>query len=380
MTFSLLTFDARHITPYGIGYAADSISGAMNHDELRCHIYSYFNELASNKDFRKPLFRNRVLYKLCQKLLDTRGIHQLACIRMLSTLALYDAAYLWTNCELALYQKIKEKNKVLISEAINTHQNSARMILDAEYARIGVTQSKRISDENITDENAKLALSDFIFCPSPNVAKSMLDNGVDAGKLIETSYGLGSHQRHQPDSSSHHASAFNLLFVGSGIIRKGIHLLLEYWRDSQIDGLLTVIGNIDPEIEQIVQPYRSDQRFQFVSFTKDIDPYFKQADVFVLPSLEEGSPLVTYLAIGAGLPCIVSPMGGDGVIRDGVEGYIIDPHDKAAWIATLENLAKDKPRVEQLSKAAYERSEYFLWQNVGQRRAEALMTRMGEKP
>lgn len=379
MTFSLLSFDARHITPYGIGYAADSISDAMNQHKLRCHIYSYYNELASNKDFRKPLFRNRVLYKLSQKLLGTRGVHQLANMRMLTALAQYDAAYLWTNCKLELYQKIKEKNKILICEAINTHQNSARIILDTEYARIGIMQSKRISDENINDENAKLTLSDFIFCPSPNVTKSMLDNGVDATKLIETSYGLGPHQRHQPDSSLHHTKGFNVLFVGSGIIRKGIHLLLEYWRDAQIDGLLTVIGNVDPGIEHIVQPYRNDRRFQFVSFTKDINPYFKHADVFVLPSLEEGSPLVTYLAIGAKLPCIVSPMGVDGVIRDGIEGHIIDPHDKVAWITVLETLAQNKSLVAQLSKAAFERSEYFLWQNVGQRRAEALMTITGEK-
>lgn len=377
--FSLLTFDARHITPYGIGYAADSISGAMNNDKLTCHIHSYFNELAANGGFRKPLFRHRVLYNLTKKLLHGPVIHKLAKYRMLTALTRYDGAYLWTNCELDLYQKVKAKNKILIAEAINTHQNTARVILDAEFARIGITPNHRISEQSIDDENAKLALADFVFCPSPNVTKSMIENGVSESKLIETSYGLGAHQRHAPEKRKASSGRLNGLFVGTGIVRKGVHLLLEYWRDAGIEGKLTIVGSIDPMIEYLVAPYRSDERFEFINFTTNIDEYYKSADVFLLPSLEEGSPLVTYLAIGAGLPCIVSPMGGAGVIRDGVDGYIIEPHNKALWLTHLRALADDPKKCHEMSVAAYERSEYFLWHNVGKRRAQALMTRISEQ-
>ena len=49
--------------------------------------------------------------------------------------------------------------------------------------------------------------------------------------------------------------------------------------------------------------------------------------------MKEGSPLVTYMAFGAGLPLLVSPIGGGGVATNGEDAVVIDPHDEVAWIA-----------------------------------------------
>lgn len=378
MPFRLLAFDARHITPYGIGYAADSIALGMNNSIFNCCILSYFNELGYDNLHRTPLLKSVFLHKVVQKFMSKKHLHQLAILKMNIQLNKYDGVYFWTNCGLKLYQQARQKNKLIVHEAINTHQNSARTILADEYQRLELKYIG-INDAGISNENQKLALADYVFCPSPNVTKSMIKNGVDPQKLVETSYGLGEHQRHIPRMISQKNGNLNALFVGSGIIRKGIHLLLEYWRDSDLNGKLVVVGSIDPLIEHLIKPYRKNPRFEFINFTPNIDEYFKNADVFVLPSLEEGSPLVTYLAIGAGLPCVVSPMGGEGVIRDGIDGFIIDPHDKSAWVSTLTSLANEPERRLEMSQAAYERSEYFLWHNVGQRRAKALIKRIGDR-
>lgn len=374
----ILVFDARYITPYGIGYAADSIAFAMNSSTLKCTMLSLFNEIGNDREYRTPLLRSNLVYKLALKLLSKKQIYLLATLRMYAQLDNYEAIHFWTNCNYEQYLKAKEKNKLILHEAINTHQCSARSILVDEYQGLGLNYGD-ILNSQIIEENRKLALADYIFCPSPNVTRSMIENGIDHNKLIETSYGLGVHQRYLPEKSRTEHGILNALFVGSGIIRKGIHLILDYWREADLKGKLVIVGSIDPLIEHIVRPYRDDPRFEFISFTRNVDEYFKNADVFVLPSLEEGSPLVTYLAIGAGLPCIVSPMGGEGVIRDGVDGYVIEPHDKSQWISTLKSLANEPEKRNQMSLAAYHRSEYFLWHNVGQRRADALMARIGEK-
>ena len=46
------------------------------------------------------------------------------------------------------------------------------------------------------------------------------------------------------------------------------------------------------------------------------------ADVFVFPSLFEGSAVVTYEALACGLPSVVTPDAGS-VVRDGVEGFVV---------------------------------------------------------
>ena len=50
------------------------------------------------------------------------------------------------------------------------------------------------------------------------------------------------------------------------------------------------------------------------------------ADVFVFPSLFEGSAVVTYEALACGLPSVVTPAAGS-VVRDGVEGFLVAPRD-----------------------------------------------------
>ena len=46
------------------------------------------------------------------------------------------------------------------------------------------------------------------------------------------------------------------------------------------------------------------------------------ADVFVFPSLFEGSAVVTYEALACGLPSVVTPSAGS-VVRDGAEGFLV---------------------------------------------------------
>ena len=54
----------------------------------------------------------------------------------------------------------------------------------------------------------------------------------------------------------------------------------------------------------------------------DVPARMAAADVFVFPSLFEGSAVVTYEALASGLPSIVTPRAGS-VVRDGIEGFLV---------------------------------------------------------
>ena len=162
-------------------------------------------------------------------------------------------------------------------------------------------------------------------------------------------------------------------------MRKGIHLLLDYWKTANINGTLKIIGDIDKSISNALEPYLNNENVEFISFVHDIDKIYKEADIFILPSLEEGSPLVTYLALGAGLPCIVSPMGGEGIIRHEQEGFVIDPHDKESWVKSLRLLANDPQLRKNQSESARQRSNTFLWEKVGKQRAKLLLEKLQGK-
>ena len=78
---------------------------------------------------------------------------------------------------------------------------------------------------------------------------------------------------------------------------------------------------------------------------------FRQADVFVLPTLAEGSAEVINEALGAGIPVVTTPAAGS-VVRDGIEGRIVPERDPAALAAAIDELLSDRPLRARMALAA----------------------------
>lgn len=375
----ILSYRPSYIRKYGIGYAATSLTIGMNSNEIISDIFSMQSEYANDSAHVKQAF-SRWKYKLLAKFLSPETLVKLVDRMFIKRMSDYDVAYLWPGCSIDVVKQLKKKHKRIIFEFVNCHQQVAKDILDKESALLGGIQTHAISAADIEDESAKLNLADFVFSPSPQVTASLIKMHFDKDKIIETSYGLDKSDLFdikEQDVSKDEKGTITALFVGSVIPRKGIHLLLDYWKAAGVDGKLKVIGKVEPLAETIVNRYRDQTSIEFVSFTDDLATHYKNADVFILPSLEEGSPLVTYLAIGSGLPCLVSPMAGDGVIRDGLDGYILPTHDKDAWVNAIQKLAIDKSLRSKLAKSSRLRAEDFLWPKVAQARAAKILNKLG---
>jgi glycosyltransferase involved in cell wall biosynthesis len=84
------------------------------------------------------------------------------------------------------------------------------------------------------------------------------------------------------------------------------------------------------------------------------------ADVFVFPSLFEGSAVVTYEALACGLPGIVTPDAGS-VVRDGVDGFLVPPRDVETLAARMERLGADPALRAALAASARARALEFDW-------------------
>ena len=161
-------------------------------------------------------------------------------------------------------------------------------------------------------------------------------------------------------------------------MRKGVHLLLDYWVKSKLSAKLKLVGTIEEPLMPLVNQYLADQRIEHIPFTSDLPSIYKNANVFILPSLEEGSPLVTYMALGAGLPVILSPMGGGNVVVNGEDGFVIEPHDEGKWIESMRLLAEDAQLREKLSKKSKQKVHAYTWEVVGAARLNSLIKAEGK--
>jgi len=375
----LLTYCPSHLTSYGVVHAALSITQGMNSQLLSCFMYVPSGEESIKSDIIKktiPTLLAKVLYRLFSPNL-IRSISEGLFFRKIKS---DDVIYLWPGVSMALIKKIKAKGNIVVMENINCHQVTSKRILDEEAKRINIINIFfSIPQAKIEFENEAIEICDYIFSPSPLVTKSLLVAGVTEGKILESSYGLNKSQQLDLKEKQDNSNALEFIFVGRVGLRKGVHLLLQYWCEAEINGTLKIIGNVEESIKNLIEPYRNVHNIQFINFVDDIEAVYKSADVFVLPSLEEGSPLVTYLALGAGLPCIVSPMGGLGVVTDEKEGFIIEAHDKTKWVNALQSLANSAELRKAQSIAARNASNKFLWANVGKQRAGLLMQKLQEK-
>ena len=286
-----------------------------------------------------------------------------------------DFAYLWPGISLSTYQSIKNRGHQIIFEGVNSPAGNIKQILDAEYAKLKLPAAHGITRQYIDEELARIALSDYVYSCNPTMRTYFENIGVAKSNILDTSYGLSascilSDNDVKPQNSTQPTT---FLFVGSIGVRKGAHLLLDYWVKSNLNAKLILVGSIEEALKPLVNQYLTDKRIEHFSFTSDLSSLYKTADIFILPSVEEGSPLVTYLALGAGLPVIASPMGSGNIIADGVDGYVIEPHDEKKWIECMQLLAEDAALRQQLSQQSRKKALSYTWDVVGEDRLNSLI-------
>lgn len=97
-----------------------------------------------------------------------------------------------------------------------------------------------------------------------------------------------------------------LLSVGQIIYRKGYDILLHAIKDLNNVHLTIVGGNPTDELKKIINEYNLESKVTFVDFVqkKELQTYYRNADIFVLPTREDIWGLVINEAIAHGLPCI----------------------------------------------------------------------------
>ena len=281
-------------------------------------------------------------------------------------------AYVWPDPSLSLVRQIQDSGVPIVRESVNCHQATGKKIVDAEYIRLGLAPRHSMTERSIDLERQLLDHYDVVFCSNPHAERSMIDNGVPPRKIREASFGW------DPDRFRGHSKALapidgaTFIFVGSICVRKGAHLLLRYWARSRIRGRLILAGDVEPAIAEVCAEYLAREDVHVIKYTRDLGPYYRSADAFVFPSLEEGGPQVTYEAAGCGLPLITSPMGAGRIAVEQSTGFVIDPFDEAAWIAAMQEMADNRDLRDRTGREASARALQFTWQKVGERREGAF--------
>ena len=192
-----------------------------------------------------------------------------------------------------------------------------------------------------------------------NVDVTLIPNGVD---LV----------RFQPRANGFSKTPLRVLCVGRLIKRKGQQHLIKAIQQLRDEGhaiTLNLVGTGDEEsaYRQQVQQAELQSVVKFAGFVprERMPEVYTNADVFVLPSYNEGMSVATLEAMAAGLPIVLTRTGGtDELVDERVNGLTFNWADVSTLTNHLRVLIQNHTLVQQMGKASREKALGFSWKKV----------------
>ncbi len=177
-----------------------------------------------------------------------------------------------------------------------------------------------------------------------------------------------------------------LLFVGTWIDHKGIYKLAEAFTqllDLHPQARLTIAGCAESE-ETVRRAFPAAAQHAIV-----VRPFVPRAempalyaahDIFVLPSLVEGMPLVLLEAMASSLAVVTTESNGMAdLVEDGHDGLLTIPGDSPSLLAALNMLCVDPELRQRLGSAAMEKMKRFTWERSARRHEAVFLRALGAK-
>jgi glycosyltransferase involved in cell wall biosynthesis len=277
----------------------------------------------------------------------------------------------------------KQKGRTIcVMLEVNSHVENAREILYAEYKQLNI--NKPFEDE----PDYKLRLEaydevDYILCPSEFVRNSFLRKGFAPEKLIKVNFGFPKLMTSGTDKKYNLGDPFRVLYVGQLHYRKGLHYAIEAFKKLQHPNKEFII--VGPQttitgLEKTVIP--NGVVLMGTLKGEELNDQYRRASCFILPSLEEGLALVQTEALSFGLPLLTTTnSGGDDIISDGIQGFIVPPCDAEALRQRLQQMADSPEMLTRMSAAATLTAQTLDgWDAAGNRLVKILAEAIAKKP
>lgn len=208
-------------------------------------------------------------------------------------------------------------------------------------------------------ERAALALASHVIVTGTETRRALIaDYGVDAGRITVAMPGT---VRPPPKPLGRRPGPLRLLAVGAIIARKGYDVLaaalaglrgLE-WRLT-IAGSLTAAPQVASDLRLALATHALESRVHLAGAVSDagLAALYREADLFVMPSLYEGYGMVAAEALAHGLPMVATTGGALATTIPDAAALKVPPGDRHALREALARALEDESLRENLAQAS----------------------------
>ena len=281
-----------------------------------------------------------------------------------------------SGAAIGLLKRLAGRPRVVVTSHGVEGRGWARQLEEAKLGRDHVKLHSRVifPATVLTQARMALAAADHIFCLNTEDAEYLASTShIPVGRITRIYPGADPVYA-QAAAQRDYARAHTLLFAGTWLKRKGIGDLVPAF---------AVLAHKYPELKLTVLNGGVDDTAVLSSFPEEVrsrivcqraEPEegtanaYAAADIFLLPSLFEGTPLTLMEAMFSGLPVIATGICGmKDVIEDSRNGLLVPVRSPEAIIAAVERLLGDPALRARLGQAARaEALQRYTWPRVAE--------------
>jgi glycosyltransferase involved in cell wall biosynthesis len=203
-----------------------------------------------------------------------------------------------------------------VLERPNAHTRFAYEVVQKECEKLGIVlppdHEHAYKAGVLAKEEVEYNAAFRLLCPSDFVAQTFVDQGFSREKLVRDQYGYDESVYHSGQQVRDDQRGLTMLFVGGAAPRKGLHYALEAWLRSAASrkGRFMIAGAFVPAYADKLSPLLEHPSVEVLGHRSDVPELMRRSDLLVLPSIEEGSALVTSEARASGCVLVVSDAAG----------------------------------------------------------------------
>jgi len=335
---------------------------------------SLSRELQPGAVIRPTLARGR--FRIPYRVLGTEracALHDWIVSERLQRLAgKIDIVHTWPLGSLRTLKTAARLGIPTVLERPNAHTRFAYEVVRKECEKLGVVLSPghehAYKPRVLAKEEAEYDAAFRLLCPSDLVVQTFLDQGFSRERLTRDQYGYDESVYHSGQQVRDDRRGLTMLFVGGCAPRKGLHYALQAWLRSPAsrNGKFIVAGAFVPGYAEKLSSMLAHPSVEVLGHRSDVPELMRRSDLLVLPSIEEGSALVTSEARASGCVLLVSDAAG-AICRHMENALVHRVGDVDQLTEHLTLLDANRDLLEKLRGASLNTADEITWKAAGRK-------------
>ena len=338
---------------------------------------SLSRELPPGTDVRPTLARGK--FRIPYRVLGTGracALHDwIVAQRLKRLVGKIDIVHAWPIGSIRTLKTATRLGIPTVLERPNAHTRFAYEVVQKECDKLGIVlpanHEHAYKADVLVKEEEEYNAAFRLLCPSDFVVKTFLDQGFSREHLARDQYGYDETVYHSGQQVRDDQRGLTMIFVGGCAPRKGLHYALDAWLRSPASrkGKFLIVGAFVPGYAELLAPMLAHPSVEVLGHRSDVPELMRKADILVLPSIEEGSALVTSEGRASG--CVLLVSDAAGAICRHMENALVHPAGDADQLTEHLNLLDaNRDLLWKLREASLRTADEITWKAAGRKLLE----------